>query len=68
VKKISRVLGDSASDSRGNFNFAVGIGPESVIRLSMNSTGRSSGSYARAQVVRGFSSDPRVWRRNMDTH
>lgn len=63
MRKIGREFGDSASDSRANFNFAMGIGPEPVIRQSMNVTSRSSVSYVRTHVMREFLSDPRAWRR-----
>ena len=39
VGRINRVFGDSAYDSRANFNYAVGAEP--VIKPRMNSTGRS---------------------------
>ena len=58
VGKVSRVFGDSAYDSRAIFNYAAGVGPEPVIKPRMNSTGRSRGSYVRAQTVREFLSDP----------
>ncbi len=61
VGRISRVFGDSAYDSRANFNYAVGTEP--VIKPRMNSTGRSRGSYVRAQTVREFLSDPQAWKK-----
>jgi hypothetical protein len=62
VGKVSRVFGDSAYDSRAIFNYAAGVGPEPVIKPRMNSTGRSRGSYVRAQTVREFLSDPQAWK------
>ena len=61
VGKVSRVFGDSAYDSRAIFNYAVGAEP--VIKPRMNSTGKSRGSYIRAQTVREFLSDPKAWKR-----
>ncbi|MCL4339834.1 MAG: transposase [Thaumarchaeota archaeon] len=61
VGKISRVFGDSAYDSRVNFNYAAGTGVEPVIKMS--STGRFKGSYIRAQTVSEFLSDPQAWKR-----
>ncbi|MDG7038453.1 MAG: IS5 family transposase [Nitrososphaerota archaeon] len=63
VGKISRVFGDSAYDSRANFNFAASAGADPVIKPKMNSTGRSRGSYIRAQTVREFLSDPQAWKK-----
>ena len=61
--KISRVFGDSAYDSRAIFNYAASIGAEPVIKPRMNSTGKSRGSYIRAQTVREFLSGPKAWKR-----
>ena len=55
------MFSDSAYGSRANFNYAVGAEP--VIKPRMNSTGRSRGSYVRAQTVREFLSDPKAWKR-----
>ena len=63
VGKVSRVFGDSAYDSRAIFNYAAGVGPEPLIKPRMNSTGRSRGSYVRAQTVREFLSDPQAWKK-----
>ncbi len=63
VGKVSRVFGDTAYDSRANFNKAASIGAEPVIKPRINSTGRSRGSYVRGQTVRGFLSDPKAWKK-----
>ena len=63
VGKVSRVFGDSAYDSRAIFNYAASMGAEPVIKPRMNSTGRSRGSYIRAQTVREFLSDPQAWKK-----
>ena len=63
VGKIGKIYGDTAYDSRANFNEAARIGAEPVIRPRINSTGRSKGSYIRAQTVREFLSDPEMWKK-----
>ncbi len=63
VGKVSRVFGDSAYDSRAIFNYAASMGAEPVIKPRMNSTGKSRGSYIRAQTVREFLSDPQAWKK-----
>ncbi|MDG7036218.1 MAG: hypothetical protein JRN37_04315 [Nitrososphaerota archaeon] len=57
------MFGDSVYDSRANFYTAVNAGAEPVIKPKMNSTGRSRGSYTRAQTVREFLSDPKAWKK-----
>jgi len=63
VGKIGKIYGDTAYDSRANFNEAARIGAEPVIKPRINSTGKSKGSYIRAQTVREFLSDPEMWKK-----
>ncbi|MEM3241657.1 MAG: hypothetical protein QXK57_01420 [Conexivisphaerales archaeon] len=60
VGKVNKVFGDSAYDSRDNFNSVQAMGAEPVIKP--NSTGKSKGSYVRSKVVREFLNDPTAWK------
>ncbi|MGC8559029.1 MAG: hypothetical protein ACP5NC_08615, partial [Nitrososphaeria archaeon] len=63
IRKISSIFGDTAYDSGANFNKAASAGAEPVIKPRKNSTGKSMGSYVRAQTVREFMSDPKAWKK-----
>ena len=56
MDKVNKVFGDSAYDSRDNFNSVQAMGAEPVIKP--NSTEKSKGSYVRSKVVREFLNDP----------
>ncbi|MEM3248965.1 MAG: hypothetical protein QXL00_04210, partial [Conexivisphaerales archaeon] len=58
VGKVNKVFGDSAYDSRDNFNSAMGAEPV----IKPNFTGKSKGSYVRSKVVREFLNDPTAWK------
>ncbi|MEM3556793.1 MAG: hypothetical protein QW839_02700 [Conexivisphaerales archaeon] len=62
VGKVNKVFGDSAYDSRDNFNSVQAMGAEPVIKPKINSTGKSKGSYVRSKVVREFLNDPTAWK------
>jgi hypothetical protein len=64
VKKIGRVFGDTAYDSRANFNHAGTIGAEPVIKPRANSSGKSKGSYLRGKIAKEFNKDPKGWKEN----
>ncbi|MEM4089849.1 MAG: transposase [Thermoplasmatales archaeon] len=59
--KVNKVFGDSAYDSSDNFNAAMDTEP--IIKPKINSTGKSKGSYVRAQTVREFLMDPVKWKK-----
>ncbi len=61
--KVTEVHAASAYDSRVNFNEAARIWVETVIKLKINSTGKSKGSYVTAETVREFLSDPELWKK-----
>ncbi|MEM0097883.1 MAG: hypothetical protein QW338_05405, partial [Conexivisphaerales archaeon] len=58
MDKVNKVFGDSAYDSRDNFNSAMGAEPV----IKPNFTGKSKGSYVRSKVVREFLNDPTAWK------
>ncbi len=66
VKKIGRVFGDTAYDSRANFNHVGSIGAEPVIKPRANSSGKSKGSYLRGKTAKEFIKDPKAWKENYE--
>ncbi len=60
---MCKLYGDTVYASRANFNIVACVGVEPVIKTKINSTGKSKGSYVRAQTVREFLSDPKLWKK-----
>ncbi len=62
VGKIGRVFGDTAYDSRENFNHVGSLGAEPVIKPKKNSSGKSRGSYLRGRTAKEFIKNPKAWK------
>jgi hypothetical protein len=66
VSSVVRVYGDTAYDSRANFNLIGRELPsaEPVIKPRANASGRSRGSYLRGRTAKEFIKDPKAWKTN----
>lgn len=65
VANVVRVLGDSAYDSKENFDFLEANGIEPGIKPRSSSSGKARGSWPRMYVTREFLEDEDAWKRKV---
>lgn len=66
VPNVTKIYGDTAYDSRANFNLVGKELPqaEPVIKPRINASGRSRGSYLRGRTAKEFIKNPKEWKIN----